>query len=374
MTNFVSDMQQSLIAQGFLWPDWAPVWLGSSGATTISLTHRAQKRTLQPDGGLQVLCQKLPFLIVEVANSQDYTEVIDKASWVLQASRGKIRFAIVIKLVNRTPKEMKDEEERDCGRVAGKRVLDELGSSPPRGVPKRVRTDDPGSAFGSPQRNEIYDADLPAAPSPQSSSELSSVSVESHDPISSGARNIYPIAIPVAHATPSQPDTNESVIPSTPPPPPSPSPPQQSPPLPPPRAHNPRATLSRAHVTVLSSVLSGTHRKATVILDSIEFWPTPPRAQDTFSFSWDDMPTPQYPDALRGRRYTLDFGWLHSTLDVFVKTADPEWISEHEGMLMQEWEEEGSSGLVEEEEVVVQDEEEEGDREESGESDADYQE
>lgn len=97
-------MQRSLVAHGFLWPGWGPVWLGSSGATTISLTKRKQIRTLQPDGGLQVLCQTLPFLIVEVANSQDYGEVLQQASWVLESSRGKIRFAIVIKLVNGTGK------------------------------------------------------------------------------------------------------------------------------------------------------------------------------------------------------------------------------------------------------------------------------
>lgn len=46
---------------------------------------------MEPDGGLQVLCPELPFLIVEVANSQDYEDVLEKASWAPKYSKGRIR-------------------------------------------------------------------------------------------------------------------------------------------------------------------------------------------------------------------------------------------------------------------------------------------
>lgn len=352
-------------------------------------------------------------MIVELANSQDYHEVLEKASWILESSKGNIRFAILIKLVNRTAKERREaeeayedehqdgdgdhdddnDEEADRGRVSGKRSLGDLNSSPPPTVPKRVRTDESSSPFGSLQAREIHvenlgDSQTTASPPPpsvlqsESSSEVSSV--DSINSLPSTNDNIYPVA-PSAHAIDNHNHANPCLIDSSPPSidpqsattlSSSETPPSPILPPPPPR-RNPRATFSRALVTVLGSALKGSHRKATTLLDCIEFWPTSPRPQDEFSSTWDDMPTPHYPDVLRGRRYTIDFMWLHSTLDVYVKTTDPDWVVAHPDLVMGEWKEETSSGPNGNPDGVEQD----GDEQETGDeeggdgdtdSDADY--
>lgn len=207
--------------------------------------------------------------------------MLEKASWVLESSRGKIRFAIVIKLVNRTAKEVKGEDEgQEQNRVrgSGKRSLDGLSSSPPRTIPKRVRS-------VQIQRANLGDSEPVAAaalPYSESSSELRSVSsADSTYSMPSSNQNIYLVALPVEQVTPGQYHLDDSWVRSSPPPtdspPGSPAPPS-SPALPIlRRTHNPRGTFSRALVTVLGLVLVGNHRKATTILDSIEFWPTASR-------------------------------------------------------------------------------------------------
>lgn len=392
MARFDSAMQQSLVGQGFLWPGWGSEWLGSSGAARINLTHGRRNRVMEPDGGLQVLCQELPFLIVEVANSQDYEDVLEKASWALKYSKGRIRYAILIKLINKTAKERREDEAQAEAeaheRISGKRSLSDLDSSPPRAFLKRVRTDESSVSASSESGESFVDSvrktTTPPPPSPtndhsDSSSELSSVSSGKSLPSGNGVvERVTPLVeatakhVPVVHNHPtdSSPPSIDSPFAATS----SISEPPSSPNHPPPPSrYNPRAAFSRAHLTILGTTLTATRRVVTTILDCIELWPTPPGPHDVFSFSWDDMPTPSYPTVLRDKQYTLEFMSLHRTLDLFVKTGDPNWVESHRDLVMKEWKEEvtsGSSGSGEEEE---EEEDESGDARDMD-SDVDYQE
>lgn len=185
---------------------------------------------------------------------------------------------------------MRETEDDTRVRASGKRSLDDLSSSPPHTTSERVRTDESSSTSCSPS-GQIHDADLgdsetvaSALSHPDlysaSSSELSLVS--SMDSSSS---------MPSSNDTPAKYQHDDSLFRSSPPTSDSPSglsssAPPSWPALPiPPRTFYPRGTISRALVTVLGSALIGSHGKATTIVDSIEFWPTPPRPKDVFSFT-----------------------------------------------------------------------------------------
>lgn len=412
MATFDNDMRESLMLQGFLWPSWKSQWLKSCGTARISLVHGRTRREMEPDGGLQILSQKLPFLLVEVADSQEYTEVLEKASWMLRHSKGKIRFAILIKLVRMTVKETRNNKRRSP----------DVDFSP-RPITKRVRTvlagdvdfegavtqdsidggadddvDFECSDLSSVASNDsidcsvlethaIVDADtqstdsVPVDEAPSSSFDLSSVdsndsinrsilethaiddvetksttpisnhdvssplsSVDSNDSINSppGSLNILPAATgsdvesedpsiavpplvePLATSSPSNAPSSEG---------------------------NPRAAFSSAFVTVLSSsLLTGARREVNALLNCIEFWPRRPGPEDVFTFGWEDMPGLRYPDVMRGKRFTIGFEDLHDTLEVFVRTTDPDWVCGNEEHLMGEWSDEGDSGETKESE------------------------
>lgn len=417
MSTFDNDMRESLVSQGFLWPSWKSQWLKSCGAARISLVHGHTRREMEPDGGLQILSQKLPFLLVEVADSQDYTDVLEKASWMLKHSKGKIRFAILIKLVRMTAKETKNNKRRSpdvdfSPRSITKRVrtvlaghedleiaatADAIDGGPDHGV------DSESSGLSSVASDDSIDSsilethaiaavetqspvDSTVAEGPSSSSNLSSV--DSNDSINSSILETRAIEdVETKSTTPfpdnevssplSSVDSNDSIIS------PSRSPdvvhdeigfdieqenhsPLVQPLTASPRSDapstetNPRAAFSSAFVTVLtSSLLTGARREVTAVLDCIEFWPRRPGPEDVFTFGWEDMPGLRYPDIMQGKRFTIAFEDLHDTLEVFVRTTDPEWVRGNEEHLMGEWSDEGDSVETKESE------EEEGDETES---------
>lgn len=369
MANFDNAMMQSLVLQGFLWPGWGSQWLGSCRTARISLSHGRTLRKIEPDGGLQILSQTLPFLLVEVADSQEYGDVLKKASWVLRHSNGKIRFAVLIKLVGKSVKERREEMNR------GKRVLSDMDEGPMDTI-KRARTHGSNSlsSVGSPQptsgcfestgTSQHVPGSSPPAEIHSDSSDLSSVA-------SANFTGDQYLGLPTANPPPTlAPDsdvdsaTSSDATPATG----DPSSPS-SPTIP----FNPRAAFSSAFVTVLGTTLTGTRRNVTTLLDCIEFWPRRPGPDDVFTFGWEDMPAPRFPDVMRGRTFKVGFEELHQTLDVFVKTGDPAWVREHGEEVLGEWEDGGSSetrgsGSGDEDD----DEDEEEEEEEGGESDGEY--
>lgn len=420
MATFDNDMRESLLSQGFLWPSWKSQWLKSCGAARISLVHGRTRREMEPDGGLQILSQKLPFLLVEVADSQEYTEVLEKASWMLRHSKGKIRFAILIKLVRMTAKETRNNKRRSP----------DVDFSP-RPITKRVRTvlagdvDFEGAATQDSidagpdddvdfecsdlssvasndsidscilQTHAIVDAETESTDSvsvdeaPLSSSDLASV--DSNDSINSSIPETPAIDDVETNSTTPFPDHQvssqlssvdsnvsinsppsslnilpaatgfdvESEDPSIAVPPLATSSPSNAPSS----EGNPRAAFSSAFVTVLSSsLLTGARREVNALLDCIEFWPRRPGPEDVFTFGWEDMPGLRYPDVMRGKRFTIGFEDLHDTLEVFVRTTDPEWVRGNEEHLMGEWSDEGDSGETKESE---EEDEQEADESES---------
>lgn len=266
----------SLITQGFLWPTWPTERLASSGSARISLTSGKTVREFEPDAGLQILTQKFPFLIVEVADSQQYGDTLEKAAWMLKYSKGKIRFAILIKLQRKA----RDGYPGGCekGRAAwNKHMLSDYDdntlsdSSPPAKQIKRVRTQEPSSPL-SKTDGAIFDGtgcgdglseELPAIIDIPQSPPVESVEVDHsltadviipYDPLLDVISPDSPTTTATVTAATS---TFSSALSSSPS---SPSPP-----------HNPRAVFSTASVTVLGSTLTGSHRDVTTLLACTEF-------------------------------------------------------------------------------------------------------
>lgn len=381
LATFDNDMRESLVSQGFLWPSWDTQRLKSCGAARITLVHGRTRRETQPDGGLKILNQKLPFLLVEVADSQEYDNVLEKASWMLKHSKEKIRFAILIKLVRATAKEKRNN----------KRAPRDAEFSP-RPITKKVRMDDDDfllsesddidfaafklthdsvvrsldygldsdiSELSNVASRDLFDFSILTTPEiPHPTVELEpktieffpagDVSFQARDPTSNISndpanppprRNFFPVDETSYHSSSPLPriETLSTTV-ATGPPSVSASRRPDSASGAPPTPDNPRAAYSSAFATVLTSYpVTGTHHEVNTPLDCVEFWPRRPGPTDNFTFGWEDMPGVRYPKVMRGKRFTIAFDGLHDTLEAFMRTTDSSRVRENVEHLMGEW-------------------------------------
>ncbi|KAL7271133.1 hypothetical protein RUND412_006129 [Rhizina undulata] len=111
MTDYYSSIHSALREQGFWWPAWGndPLKVIKSGSTDIKLFHRGKQEIFQPDASLMIFQVKLPFLVIEIADTQGYALAWNKARRMLLHSKGQIRFVILIKLIRKTKKEIMEE-------------------------------------------------------------------------------------------------------------------------------------------------------------------------------------------------------------------------------------------------------------------------
>ncbi|KAL7266204.1 hypothetical protein RUND412_011259 [Rhizina undulata] len=97
-----------LIEQRFWWPEWGNISekVLMSGSMDIEWTYRGKLEKFQADGGLKIPKFEWPFLVIEVADTQAYSDVWEKVRRLLLHSKGQIRFAIIIKLECKTKDDM----------------------------------------------------------------------------------------------------------------------------------------------------------------------------------------------------------------------------------------------------------------------------
>lgn len=291
MTSYTHDLHAMLFAQGFAWPTWGTDLdhVLKSGTTGFELVHRGRIERFQPDGGLQLAGSKMPFLVVEVADSEVYAHVLEKGRRYLLHSQGLIRFVIIIKLVwGRAATKLEEGEEGD-GLGDGK-SFGQQESSPHRrvGSNKRVAGNHSRQFLRKKARTTTLEG-------PLSDSEIVQNSpTESHRDQDA----------PVPHDPPDPPGSQV---------------------LPP----NPRNIYSRGLVAVLGTkfiTTAGKKKRVLVhLVDTAEFWPTPPALTAVFSFSWADMPVVSYPSELVGKQFTVTFGRLHALLQRFFEVGTAAW-------------------------------------------------
>lgn len=288
MTSYAHDLHAMLFAQGFAWPAWGTDLdhVLKSGTTGFELVHRGRVERVQPDGGLQLAGSKMPFLVVEVADSEGYAHAFEKGRRYLLHSQGLIRFVIIIKLVRGRVATTSEEGEEGDG-AGGGESSGQQESSPHRrvGSNKRVAENHSRQTPGKKVRTTTLEG-------PPSDSETV------QNPPTESRRD---------HDSPGPPDPPGFQV------------------LPP----NPRDIYSRGLVTVLGTkfvTTAGKKKRVLVhLVDTAEFWPTPPAPTAVFSFSWADMPVVSYPPELEGKMFTVTFGRLHALLQRFFEVGTSAW-------------------------------------------------
>lgn len=245
MTSYTHDLHAMLFGQGFAWPAWGTDLdhVLKSGTTGFELVHRGRIERVQLDGGLQLAGSKMPFLVVEVADSEGYAHAFEKGRRYLLHSQGLIRF-VIIKLVRGRVAATPEEGDSGGGESSGQQQ-----SSPPYrrvGSNKRVAGNHSRQTLGKKARTTTLEgppSDSETVRNPPTESHRDQASPGSQDPPGSQA-------------------------------------------LPP----NPRDIYSSGLVTVLGTKFVTTADKKKRVLvhlvDTAEFWPTP-------------LPPPQY-SASRG--------------------------------------------------------------------------
>lgn len=165
-------MRQSLFDQGFYWPEWGGKIdrIEYTGSANRTLTRPGQNPSIfQPDGSLKIAGLNLPFLIIEVADTESYKHARTKSKKFLMGSKGKTRFVILIDLVRKSRKEMDEmvlndgPESDDPGEPLPAQLFPEgnkraaQGDDNSPGINKRTRTT-------SPQHSPTLPPLLPRAP------------------------------------------------------------------------------------------------------------------------------------------------------------------------------------------------------------------
>lgn len=336
MSRFHNQIRQALVLQGFLWPGWDADWLMSCGTSTLRVESRGTMHEIMPDVCLRLMGHKFPFLFVGVVDSLEYLDKLEQTRWILKSSKGKIRFAILIKLMRKTEQRTTEETDSDdfesslseATAAPTKRAFRELGiGNSPLYKHKRARTKQSFLSPQSPPRQDEETCDNSTNTNDTPFSHFPDANIPS-SPLSDVSDCVWTDLFPFAPEVGKVPTTLTN-MPSTPPV--------------VPRPPNPRAIFFAAYVTVLSTAATEGHREVTTVLDSVEFWPQLPRAEDVFSFGWEDMPVASLPDAMLGRRFTISFAPLNRYLELFVNMGDSAWVAGHEEMLPMECSDEGDS-------------------------------
>lgn len=252
-------LRQSLFDQGFYWPGWG----GSiksiefTGSADRTFPGPGKSTVLQPDGSLQISGQNLPFLVIEVADTESYRHARTKARNFLMGSKGKIRFVILIDLMRKTPNEM----------VNTPLVKAEPGSDEPNAPEESSRT----QPFLEGNKRAAQDNDDDNE-SPEITKRARTASPAPQSPI-------LPVVLPPAPYS--------------------------------------RATVTVFTTSVIDHPKLTAKRLRTMdtLIDAAECWPSMPAQDVCFTFSWDDMNVKDYPVELRNCKFTVRFEWLHETME-----------------------------------------------------------
>lgn len=263
-TNAQHTIRQSLFDQSFYWPEWGGVIdrIECTGSADRKLTRAGHNPSLfQPDGSLNLAGVDLPFLIIEVADTESYKHARTKSKSFLMGSKGQTRFVILIDLIRKSAKEMKESA---------------LGEPESDAAPQSDGSDD-----------GLGGESLPAQPFPEGNKRAA----QDND-------DLPEIKKRTRTTSPEQPPASPTL-----------------PPL-------PRLTpYSRATVTVLTTrIIANPKRKGRKLLkifkliDEAECWPALPAQDVYFTFSWEDMDMEDYPVELRDSKFTIRFEWLNELL------------------------------------------------------------
>lgn len=314
-------IRQALFDQGFYWPSWGDdiERVQYTGAADCNVGDKENQSWLQPDGSLVISGSDMPFMVIEVADSETYEHARAKASTLLKRSKGSIRFVIIINLIRVTAREAGMESAAQVGQ---------------RDKPEPEITTLGDESSGRLILNKRAARDSDPLIEPESTKKL---------------RGEYEHTPPVASAPETETSPKET--------------PPSSPHLPPLLP----TSYSCATVTVLTSTLTPhpklpgkRQRSITTLVDTAKCWPAFPGPESTFSFSWDDINVAEYPAEMKGRTFTISWGWLHTLLTKRFTAHENvpkgmvdgddvvEGSSEETGVVDDGWEEERiSSGRVE---------------------------
>lgn len=321
-------IRQLLYDQGFCWPNWpgGMHYIEQTGAADRKIPRAGRPGSgFQPDASLKIKGMEFPFLVVEVADSQEYAEARLKAHSFLLDTQGQVRFVIIVDLVRKTWKQKREARlaaERDVP-GAGYEPSESENQDPGTGenlesLPSRSKGETSG--LGEDRDSEAAAASDPADTSGSNPQHMpSNKRPGDHSSPHPTAKKLRAAPGPAASTR----SPAAGLTPTTPPAASSPSD-EGSPTLPPPHTHE---GYTHATVTVLTSHRapranrrkgnSKGKREVITLIRPTEFWPTPPPADLKFSFTWDDMEIADYPPELKDSIYTIRFDWLHTALKVY---------------------------------------------------------
>lgn len=237
----------------------------------------SKQSSIQPDGSLEINGQKMPFMIIEVADTETYQHARTKTRHMLHCAKGQIRFAIIINLIRGSTISTSQRDSSSSDRS--------LPGSPTRVSESPVSSKRPANdsdSFASKiKSNKKARGESGNSLSPSTPGHVSDTA-SSSEPTSST-------------------ESSSSIDPAIPPP------------FVPP--------YSAATVTVLASKLiasptsSGGKRRVVVSpIDGVECWPSIPGPESEFKFTWADMGVKEYPAELRDQTFTISWGWLNSLM------------------------------------------------------------
>lgn len=234
-----------------------------------------KQSSIQPDGSLEINGQKMPFMIIEVADTETYQHAGAKTRHLLHCAKGQIRFGIIINLIRSSTiciSQCDSSSSDRSGPGSPTRVSESPVSS------KRPANDSSASKMKSNKkaRGETGNSVSPSTPDHVSDTASSSESTSSTESSCSIDPAIPPPFLPL---------------------------------------------YSTATVTVLASKLiasptsSGGRRRVIVCpIDAVECWPAIPGPESEFKFTWADMGVKEYPAELRDQTFTISWGWLNSLM------------------------------------------------------------
>lgn len=286
-------IRQTLYDQGFYWASWGPGIRVTyrTGRLRNEFTFQGTFKSLESDGGLQIIGVDRPFLVIEVADRGGYKYAREKAIESLMGSRGTTRFAIIVDLIQKTEISETDVDESfnmsdntDDGEASG----DENDSDEETDVAAESQhTNIVLSASRSNKRAAESDVDgnnidkkrraFSASPPPSESA-----IVEENSP------------------SPKSPPSWDAAVTTS------------------PKEYNMYSSIAMTVLTtrlIQHPTVPGKKQRICVpLIHKAEIWPAPPGPDVTFRFTWEDMNTKNYPPELRGRLFSVHFGWLHKIL------------------------------------------------------------
>lgn len=107
-------MRQSLFDQGFCWPNWSIYSIQCTGSADRELARTGHNPSvLQPDGSIKIAGLDVPFLIIEVADTESQKHARTKSGKLLMGSKGRTRFVVLVDLICKTAEEMKKPALRE---------------------------------------------------------------------------------------------------------------------------------------------------------------------------------------------------------------------------------------------------------------------